>query len=66
MILSDLNSNPNNFVETLIISVFLVDCLMFLNISLIVLKISTSSLSGTVLINLQPSYCSIVFCCFIS
>ena len=36
----DLNSNPNNFIETLFIRVFLVDCLIFLNNSLIVLKIS--------------------------
>ena len=38
--LFDLNSNPNNFIETLFIRVFLVDCLIFLNNSLIVLKIS--------------------------
>ena len=41
--LSDLNSNPNNLVEILLITVFLVDCLMCLNISLIVLKIPKSS-----------------------
>ena len=70
MILFDLNSNPNNLVEILFIRVFLVDCfirvflvdcLTCLNISLIALKISKSSLSGLILINLQPSSCSIAF-----
>ena len=58
--LSDLNSNPNNRVEILFIRVFL-DCLMCLNISLTVLEISKSSLSRAILINLQPSSCSITF-----
>ena len=44
VILPDLNSNPNNLVETLFIRVRLVDFLMSLIISLIVLKISKSSL----------------------
>ena len=44
VILPDLNSNPNNLVETLFIRVRLVDFLMYLIISLIVLKISKSSL----------------------
>ena len=39
MMSSDLNSNPNNLAEILLSSVFLVDCLMCLNISLTVLKI---------------------------
>ena len=62
--LSDVNYNPNNLVEVLFIRVFLVDCLMCLNISLIALKISKSSLSGSTLVNLQPSSCSITFCLF--
>ena len=48
----DLNSNPNNLVEVLFISVFLVNCLMSINISLIVPKILKSSLSGLILANL--------------
>ena len=44
---------------------FLLDCLMFLNISLIVTKMSKSSLSGSILISLQPSSFSIAFCLFI-
>ena len=44
IILSDLNSNPNNLIEILLISVFLVDCSVRLNISLTVLKISKPSL----------------------
>ena len=64
--LSDLNSNPNNLVEILIIRVFLVDCSICLNISLIALKISNSSLSGSFLINLQPSSWFIAFYLFIS
>ena len=64
IILSDLNSNPNNLVEMLFIRVFLVDCLMCLN-SLIALKISKSSLPGSIVINLQPSSCSIAFYLFI-
>ena len=39
LILSDLNSNPNNLVKILLIRVFLVDSLMYLNISLIAPKI---------------------------
>ena len=46
IILSDLNAKPNNLVEILFIRVFLVDCLMCLNISLIVPKILRSSFSG--------------------
>ena len=49
--LSDLNFNPNNLVVIFFIKVFLVDCLMCLNILLIVLKISKSSLSGSIHIN---------------
>ena len=45
---------------------FLLDSLMFLNISLIVTKISKSSLSGSILISLQLSSFSIAFCLFIS
>ena len=44
IMLSDLNSVPN-LVEILFARVFLVDCLMCLNISLTVLKMSKSSLS---------------------
>ena len=47
-----------------IMRAFLVDCLMYLNISLIALKI-LKPLSGSILINLQPSSCSIAFCLFI-
>ena len=65
-ILSDLNSNLNNLVEISFIRVFLADCLMCLNISLISLLIFKSSLSGSILINLQSSCCSIAFCFFIS
>ena len=43
--------NPNNLAEFLFIRVFLVDYLMCLSISLTVLKISKSSLSGSILIN---------------
>ena len=39
LILSDLNFNPNNLVEILFIRVFLIDCLMCRDISLITLKI---------------------------
>ena len=45
IILFDLNSNPNNLVEILFTRALLVDCLMCLNILLMVLKIS-KSLSG--------------------
>ena len=41
-------SNRNNLIEVLFIGSFLVDCLMCLNISLIVSKISKFSLSGLV------------------
>ena len=66
IILSDLTSDPNNFVEIFIIGIFLVDSLTVLNTSLIVLKMSKSSLSESILINLQPSSCSIAFYFFIS
>ena len=59
-----LNSNPNNLFEILFVMVFLVDILICLNILLTVLKISKSSLSGSILINLQPSSCSIAFSLF--
>ena len=62
IILFDLNLNPNNLTKILFIRAFLIDCLMCLNISMIVLKISKSSLSGSILINLQPSSCSVAFC----
>ena len=39
---------------------------MCLNVSLIVLKISKSFLPGSILINLQPSFCLIVFSLLIS
>ena len=61
--LSDLNSNPNSLLEILLISVSVVGCLMCLNISLIALK--KSKYSGSILINLQPSSCSVAFCLFI-
>ena len=64
IILFDLNSNPNNLVEILFTRALLVDCLMCLNILLMVLKIS-KSLSGWILINSQPSSYSIVFLLFI-
>ena len=44
ILLSDVNSNPNNLIEILFIRVFLADCYMCPNISLIVLKISKASL----------------------
>ena len=65
VILSDLNFNPNSFVIILFIRVFLVDYLMCLNISLIVLKISMFSLSGSILMNMQLRSCPIAFCLFI-
>ena len=65
IVLSDLNSNPNNLIEILFIIDFLVDCLMCLNISLVALQISKSSLSISVLINLHPSPYSTAFCVFI-
>ena len=46
--LSNSKSNRNNLIEVLFIGSFLVDCLMCLNISLIVSKISKFSLSGLV------------------
>ena len=61
--LSDLNSNPNSLLEILLISVSVAGCLMCLNISLIALK--KSKYSGSILINLQPSSCSVAFCLFI-
>ena len=64
-ILSGLNHYRHNLVEILFIKAFLVDCLKCLNISLIALKISKSSLSVSILINLQPSSYSIAFCLFI-
>ena len=36
IMLSDINSNPNNPIEILFISVFIVNCLMCLSISLII------------------------------
>ena len=48
IMLSDLNSNPYNLAEIFLISVFSVDCLICLNISLTALKISKSSLSGSI------------------
>ena len=61
VILSDLNSNLNNLVEILLISALSVDCLMCLNISLIVFKMSKSSLPWSILISWQPSSCFIAF-----
>ena len=65
-ILSDLSSYRNNLVEILFIRAFLVYCLIYLNISLIVLKISKSSLSESIVINIQPSFSSIAFCLYVS
>ena len=62
---SDLKSNPKIAVELLLLRYLLVDCLMSLSISLIVLKISKSSLSGSIVINLQPSSCFVAFCPFV-
>ena len=62
--LSDLNSDLNHLIEFFFITVFWVDCLICLNISLIVLKMSKSSLLKLILINLQLSSCSITFCFF--
>ena len=56
---SDLKSNPKIAVELLLVRYLLVDCL------LIVLKISKSSLSGSIVINLQPSSCFVAFCPFV-
>ena len=64
-VLSDLNSNPSNLTEVLLVSVALVDLLTCLNISLIPLKISKSSLSGSITKNLKPSSCFIAACLFI-
>ena len=61
IILSDLNSCPNNLDKILLIGNFLVDCLICLNISLIAQEILKSSLPGWILINLQSSSCSIDF-----
>ena len=57
IILSGLNSNPNNLLEILFIRVFVVNCLMCLNISFIALKLSKSSLSRSIQINSQSSPC---------
>ena len=62
--LSDLNSDLNHLIEFFFITVFWVDCLICLNISLIALKMSKSSLLKLILINLQLSSCSITFCFF--
>ena len=59
--LSDLNSNPNDLVEILFIGVFLVDFLMYLNISLMALKISKPSF---VKINSRKLTTNFFFCCF--
>ena len=64
IILSDLNSDLNHLIEFFFITVFWVDCLICLNISLIALKMSKSSLLKLILINLQLSSCSITFCFF--
>ena len=56
---SDWKSNPKIAVELLLVRYLLVDCL------LIVLKISKSSLSGSIVINLQPSSCFVAFCPFV-
>ena len=74
IILPNLNSNPNNLVEVLFLLslfllkfywLFLVDCLMCMTISFIALKISKSSLPGSIPINLQKSSRSIAFCLFV-
>ena len=56
---SDWKSNPKIAVELLLVRYLLVDCL------LLVLKISKSSLSGSIVINLQPSSCFVAFCPFV-
>ena len=61
VLLFNLNSNPNNLVEVFFIRVFLIACLMCLNISLIVLKMSKSSLLWSILTNLQPNCFSVGF-----
>ena len=66
IMLSDLNYNSNNLIEILFIRVFLVNCLMCLNTLKISSKISKSFLSVSILINIQPSCCSIAICLFIS
>ena len=69
MILSDLYSNFNDFIQVLSINVFLVDwlddCLMNLDISSVASKISKPSFSGSVLLNCQPSSCYMSSCLFI-
>ena len=62
---SDLKCNPKFAVELLLVRYLLINCLMCLSISLIVLKISKSSLSGSIVINLQPSSCFVAFCPFV-
>ena len=74
IILSDLNSNPNNLCEILFFRVFLVNCFTCLNISLIALEISKSPSLGSITKNLNQvlvlllfvfSFCSQYFClCF--
>ena len=51
ILLSDLNFHPNNLLEILFITVFSVDCLVCLNISLRAIKISKSSFSALILLN---------------
>ena len=62
MILLYLNFDPNNnIVEILFTRAFLVDCFIWINIVMIVLKESTYSLPGSVLIILETRSCSIGF-----
>ena len=51
IVLSNLKSNRNNLVKIVFIRVFLVDCSICINISLIALKISKFFLSESILIN---------------
>ena len=59
--LSDLHSNLNNLIEILFIRVFIVDRLVCLNISLIALKTSKSSLSVSILTSRFLFYCFLSF-----
>ena len=69
MILSDLYSNFNDFMQVLSINVFLVDwlddCFVNLDILSVASKISNPSFSGSVLLNCQPISCYMSSCLFI-
>ena len=69
IILSDLNPNPSNLAKILFIKAFFscfmllsfYHCLMCLNISLMTLKISKSSLSRSTLINVEQTFFLLFF-----